>query len=166
MTVLIWITGAIVLFVGQELIFMFSAIMGGFLASRFLFLFPASMPYWAGWIFIIVIGLLAGWATTANKDIGFYVAGVLGGGYIASSIVAPNAQGIPILPFIFGAILVALLTGLLKEWGVIIASCLIGIYMLYPVIPLAGTAKTLAATGLFIVGALAQVVLFQMQKHS
>jgi len=166
MTTVIWIAGAIVLFVGQELIFMFSAIMGGFLASRFLFFLPSSLPYWGGLAFIAVIGLLAGWATTANKDIGFYVAGVLGGGYLASSIVAPNSLSIPILPFIFGAILVALLTGLLKEWGVIIASCLIGIYMLYPVIPLTGTAKTLAATGLFIVGALAQVILFQMQKHS
>jgi hypothetical protein len=45
-------------------------------------------------------------------------------------------------------------------------ACLIGTYLIYGVLPLVGTAKTLASAGIFVVGALAQVILFQMQKHS
>jgi hypothetical protein len=48
----------------------------------------------------------------------------------------------------------------------IIVSTLIGTYILYGILPLFGTAKTLVSAGIFIVGALLQVVIFQMQKHS
>jgi hypothetical protein len=48
----------------------------------------------------------------------------------------------------------------------IIVSCLIGTYLISGVLPLTGTAKILASAGIFIVGALAQITIFQSQKHS
>jgi hypothetical protein len=55
---------------------------------------------------------------------------------------------------------------LLGEWALILVSTFIGTYLIYGTLPLTGIAKTLASAGIFLVGALVQVVLFQMQKHS
>jgi hypothetical protein len=48
----------------------------------------------------------------------------------------------------------------------IIVSTFIGTYLIYGILPLFGIAKTLVSAGIFIVGALAQVIIFQAQKHS
>jgi hypothetical protein len=85
---------------------------------------------------------------------------------VFNEIYAPGLQTIPVLPFIVGSVLGAVVIGLLGEWGMIVISCLIGTYLIYGILPLFGVAKTLASAGIFIVGALAQVILFQMQKHS
>ena len=68
--------------------------------------------------------------------------------------------------FLAASVLGAISIGLLGEWGMILISCLVGTYLIYGVLPLFGITRTLATAGVFIVGAVAQVIIFQMQKHS
>ena len=161
-----WIAGFAVLLFGHELSYVFSGIMAGYLGLRLTHLLPPTAPAWADLALIAVLAVIAASLTMINKDVGFYITGSLAGGFLASSYFAPNTLTIPLIPFIIGAVLVSLFIGLLKGWGVIIVSCAVGTYLLYGVIPLFGTARTLASAGAFIVGGVVQVVLFQMQKHS
>lgn len=166
MTTVQWVAGFAVLFLGHELSYVFSGIMAGYLGLRLTHLLPPTAPAWADLTFIAVLVVIAAGATMINKNVGFYITGSLAGGFLASEYFSPFTLTIPIIPFIIGAVLVSLFIGLLKDWGVIIVSCIVGTYLLYGVIPLVGTARTLASAGVFALGGVAQVILFQMQKHS
>jgi len=160
------VAGVVILFLGRELSFLFSAALAAFLGTRLLPLLPATWPSWADLAFLAALAILAAVLTVINKDAGYYVCGFLVGGFALTEYFAPGVAAIPILPFIVGSVLGAVIIGLLGEWGIILVSCLIGTYLIYGVLPLFGIAKTLASAGIFIVGALAQVIIFQMQKHS
>jgi hypothetical protein len=160
------VAGVVILFMGRELSFLFSASLAAFLGARLLPLLPTAWPAWADPAFLAALAILAAVLTVINKDAGYYVCGFLVGGFVLAEYFAPGIAAIPILPFIIGSVLGAVIIGLLGEWGIILVSCLIGTYLIYGVLPLFGIAKTLASAGIFIVGALAQVILFQMQKHS
>lgn len=158
--------GVMILFLGRELSFLFSGAMAAFIGFRLTPLLPSAWPAWSDTAFVVTLAVVAGAITLINKDLGYYVSGFLIGGYVFSEIYAPNSLSIPLLPFFVGSVLGAVFIGLLTDWAMIIVSTFIGTYIIYGVLPMVGTAKTLASAGIFVVGAIAQVVLFQMQKHS
>jgi len=159
-------TGVIILLLGRELSFLFSAAMAAFLGYRLTPLLPPEWPSWSATAFVLTVAVIAAILTIINERSGFYVSGFLIGGYAFTEFYAPNSLTIPVLPFIVGSVLGAVIIGLFTEWAMIIVATLIGTYLINGVLPLAGTAKTLASGGIFVVGALVQVILFQMQKHS
>jgi hypothetical protein len=158
--------GVMILILGRELSFLFSAAMAAFLGFRLTPLLPSTWPSWSENAFIIGLAVIAAIMTSLDKRAGYYVSGFLIGGYVFSELYAPNSLTIPVLPFLVGSVLGAIIIGLFTDWAMIIVSTLIGTYILYGILPLFGTAKTLVSAGIFIVGALLQVVIFQMQKHS
>jgi hypothetical protein len=160
------VAGVVILFLGRELSFLFSAAMAAFIGISLTPFLPASWPAWGDLAFLAAVAILGAVLTIIYKRAGYYVSGFLVGGFLFNEIYAPGSLIIPILPFVVGSVLGAVIIGLLGEWAMIVVSCLIGTYLIYGVLPLFGIAKTLASTGIFIVGALAQVVFFQMQKHS
>jgi len=160
------IAGVVILFLGRELSFLFSAAMAAFLGTRLTQFLPPSWPAWADLAFLAVLAILGALLTLLDERTGYYVCGFLVGGFIFNEIYAPRALTIPILPFVVGSVLGAVIIGLLGEWGMIVVSSLIGTYLIYGVLPLVGIAKTLASAGIFVIGAVAQVILFQMQKQS
>jgi hypothetical protein len=159
------LAGAAALFLGRELSFLFSAALAALIGIRLTPLLPASWPGWATYAFLIALALLGAVLTLIDKDAGYYVCGFLVGGFAASEYFAPGSLSIPLLPFIIGSVLGAVIVGIGNEWAIIIVSCVIGVYLIYDVIPLYGMGKILAAAGIFIVGTLAQVMIFQSQKH-
>lgn len=158
--------GVMILFLGRELSFLFSAAMAAFLGFRLTPLLPSSWPSWSDTAFVLTLAVVAAILTIINERAGFYVCGFLIGGYVLTEIYAPNGLGIPLLPFFVGSVLGAVIIGLLTDWAMILVSTFIGTYIIYGSLPMVGTAKTLVSAGIFLVGALVQVVLFQMQKHS
>ncbi|HSO11417.1 MAG TPA: hypothetical protein VLT51_03505 [Anaerolineales bacterium] len=160
------VAGAAILFLGRELSFLFAAVMAAFIGIRLIPFLPASWPGWADLAFLVAVAVLGAVLTVIDKRAGYYVCGFLIGGFIFNEIYAPNSLVIPILPFVVGSVLGSVIIGIFGEWAMIIVACLIGTYLIYGVLPLHGTAKTLASAGIFVVGALAQVIIFQMQKHS
>lgn len=161
-----WIAGLAILFLGRELSFLFSAAMAAFIGTRLTHLLPAAWPAWADPVFLAALALLAAALTLVDKGTGFYVTGFLVGGFVFNEYFSPGGTTIPILPFVVGSVLGAIIVGLLGEWAMIVVSCLIGTYLIYNVLPIFGTARTLASGALFVIGGLAQVTMFQMQKHS
>jgi hypothetical protein len=160
------VAGVIILFLGREVSFLFSAAMAYFIGIRLTPYLPASWPAWGDLAFLAVIAVTAAALTLIDKRTGYYVCGFLIGGFVFNEIYAPGSLIIPILPFFVGSVLGAVIIGLSGEWGMIVVASLIGTYFIYGVLPLRGTAKTLVSAGVFVVGTLAQVILFQMQKHS
>jgi len=160
------VAGVVILLLGREMNFLFSAAMAAFLGVRLTPLLPTSWPAWGDPAFLVTFAILGAALTLIDKRAGHYVTGFLVGGFVFNEIYAPGSLGIPILPFIVGSVLGSVIIGLLGEWGTILVSCFIGTYLIYGVLPLYGTVKTLASAGIFVVGGIAQVILFQMQKHS
>jgi O-antigen ligase len=56
--------------------------------------------------------------------------------------------------------------GIFTEWALMVVSCLVGALYVTDLFRLAPTARTLIQAGLFILGALTQVILMRMQKQS
>lgn len=160
------VAGVIILFLGRELSFLFSAALAAFLGARLTHLLPPGLPAWADTAFLLLMAILGAVLTLINKDTGYYVTGFLVGGFAFNEYFTPGSAALSILPFVVGSVLGAIIIGLLKEWALILVSCLIGAYLLYGVLPVAGIARILLSAGLFIIGALAQVIMFQMQKHA
>ncbi|NWG35847.1 MAG: hypothetical protein HXY42_15565 [Chloroflexi bacterium] len=158
--------GVIILLLGRDLNFLFSAAMAAFIGTRLTHLLPPFWPSWTDLAFLAGLAVLAAGLTLISKETGYYVCGFLVGGFAFSEYFAPGASTLPLLPFIVGSVLGSVVIGLLGEWAMIVVACLIGSYLIYGVLPLQGTARTLAIAGIFVIGALVQVILFQMQKHS
>jgi len=166
MVILRGVAGAIMLFLGRELSFLFSAAMAAFLGFRLVPLLPAQWPAWSDNAFVIALAILAAIATLLNERAGYFVCGFLVGGYVLTEYYAPGVLAIPILPFIVGSVLGALIIGILTEWAMIVVSCLVGVYFVTGIMTLAPTPKTLVGAGLFIIGALIQAIIMRAQKQS
>ena len=70
------------------------------------------------------------------------------------------------LPFVVGGVIGALILGIFTEWALIIVSATVGVLYVTDLFTLSPTAETLVAAGLFIIGALTQVILMRMQKQA
>jgi len=160
------VVGVVALFLGRELSFLFCGAMAAFIGMRLTPLLPSSWPFWANYAFLAALGIIAMLLTRVHERAGYIVGGFLVGGFAASEYFAPGISAIPLIPFILGSLIGAAFVGILGDWGMIIASALIGVYLIYGVLPLFGMAKVLVSAAIFVIGAVAQAIMFQAQKHS
>jgi hypothetical protein len=159
------IIGAIVLFLGREVRFLFAAAMATLIGFRLISLLPPQWPDWADYAFIGVLALLAGLIPVIHDRLGYIVSGFLAGGYLLVEYYAPGVLTLPLLTFLVGGIIGALLLGIFTEWALMIVSSLIGAYYVGSYFQLSWTLEVLVTSGLFVIGALTQVVLWYMEKH-
>ena len=160
------VIGAILLFLGRELNFLFAAAMAILWAFRIAPELPATWPGWGVWAFVITVALVAAIIALVNERIGYFLSGFLAGSFFLVEYFAPGASTVPILPFIIGGVLGSLVLGLLTEWAMILVSSAIGAAYVLGLFRLNPTAEILVGAGLFVVGALTQVILMQSQKHA
>lgn len=160
------IIGGILLFLGHELNFIFAGAMAGLIGFRLTPMLPPQWPAWSDAAFMITLALLAAILVLVNERAGYFVSGFLAGGFLLVEYYAPAVLTLPILPFIIGGVIGALILGLLTEWALILVSAGIGASYILNLFVLDPTAEVLVGAGLFIVGALVQVVVMQAQKHS
>jgi hypothetical protein len=159
------IIGAIILFLGRELNFIFAAGMAALISFRLTPMLPSAWPSWADPAFIVGISVLAAVLVLINERAGYFISGFLAGGYVLSEYFAPGVPGIPILPFFVGSVLGSLILGMLTEWALIVVSSVIGAIYLTGMFLLTDTARTLLTAGLVIIGALVQVLIMRAQKQ-
>jgi len=159
------IIGAIILFLGRELNFLFAGGMSVLIAFRLVPHLPVRWPNWADYVFIAGLGILAMVLVLINERAGYAISGFLAGGYLLAEYFAPGVSGIPVLPFLFGGMIGSLLLGVLTEWALIVVSSVIGAIYLTGMFQLATTARTLLTAGLVIIGALVQVLIMRSQKQ-
>lgn len=160
------VIGAILLFLGRELNFLFAAAMAAFWAFRIAPVLPATWPAWGDWAFVITLALVAAIIALINERVGYFLSGFLAGSFFLVEYYAPGASTVPVLPFIVGGVLGSLILGLLTEWAMILVSSAIGAAYVLNLFRLQPMAEILVGAGLFIVGALAQVIIMQSQKHA
>ena len=160
------IIGAILLFLGRELNFLFAGAMAALLGFRLTPLLPAGLPVWADAAFMITLGVIAAIIVLINERLGYFLSGFLAGGFLLVEYYAPGVLTVPWLPFVVGGVIGSLILGLLTEWALILVSSGIGAAYVLNLFRLDPTAEILVGAGLFIVGALTQVIIMQAQKHS
>lgn len=160
------IIGGVILFLGHELNFIFAAAMAALIGFRLTPLLPPQWPSWSDAAFMVTLAVIAAILTLLNERAGYFVSGFLAGGYLLVEYFAPNLLTLPLLPFFIGGVIGALVLGFLTEWALIIVSAAIGASYVLNLFRLSPTAEILVGAGLFIVGALVQVVAMQYQKHA
>ena len=165
MLVLRGVIGGIFLFLGRELNFFFAAAMAAFIALRLTPILPPGWPQWSEYAFIGVLALLAAVIAIVNERLGYYLSGFLVGSSFLVELYEPGVLTLPLLPFLVGGAIGSVTMGIFTEWALVVISCLVGAYFLTNLFTLSSMAKTLVGAGLFIIGALTQVILMQMTKN-
>lgn len=160
------IIGGILLFLGRELNFLFAGAMAGLIGFRLTPLLPPQLPAWSDAAFMIGLGVIAAAIVLINERFGYFLSGFLAGGFLLVEYYAPGILTVPWLPFLVGGVIGALVLGLLTEWALILVSSAIGASYLLNLFVLDPMAEILIGAGLFIVGALTQVIIMQAQKQS
>jgi hypothetical protein len=158
------VIGGILLFLGRELNFLFAGAMAALIGFRLLPLLPPQWPSWSDIVFVITLALIAAILVLVNERFGYFLSGFLAGGFLLVEYYAPNSAGLPWLPFVIGGVIGSLILGLLTEWALILVSAAIGAAYVLNLFRLDPTAEILIGSGLFIVGALTQVIIMQAQK--
>jgi hypothetical protein len=158
------IIGGIILFLGHELNFIFAAAMAALIGFRLTPLLPPQWPSWSDAAFMLTLAVIAAILTLLNERAGYFVSGFLAGGFLLVEYFEPNLLTLPLLPFFIGGVIGALVLGFLTEWALIIVSAGIGASYVLNLFRLNPTAEILVGSGLFIVGALVQVITMQYQK--
>lgn len=153
------VIGAVILFLGRELNFLFAAAMAGLIAFRLTPLLPTQWPGWYDYIFIGVLAIIAAVIPIRNERVGYFVSGFLAGSYFFIDSYAPGVLTVPLVPFLAGGIFGSVIMGIFTEWALIVVSCLFGAYYISNLFILSRTAKILVTSGLFIIGAITQVVM-------
>ncbi len=158
------VIGGILLFLGRELNFLFAGAMAALIGFRLTPLLPPQWPAWSDAAFMLTLGVIAAIIVLVNERVGYFLSGFLAGGFLLIEYYAPNLLTVPLLPFIVGGVIGALILGLLTEWALILVSSGIGAAYVLNLFRLNPTAEILIGAGLFIIGAVTQVVIMQAQK--
>lgn len=159
------VIGGILLFLGRELNFLLAAAMAAFIGLRLTPLLPPQWPAWSDYVFIGALAIAAAGITIARERAGYFLSGFLVGASFLAEYYQPGVLTLPLLPFLVGGALGSIVLGLFTEWALMLISALVGAYYVVNIFTLDPTAEILVASGLFIIGALTQVILWRMQKH-
>jgi hypothetical protein len=160
------VIGGILLFLGHELNFLFAGAMAALLGVRLTPLLPPQWPWWTDYAFIIGLGLIAAGAVLISERAGYFISGFLAGGLILVEYYSPDTLTVPWLPFVVGGIIGALVVGVFTDWALILVTAAIGAAYLLNLFALDPMLEILIGAGLFIVGALTQVIIMQSQRHA
>jgi hypothetical protein len=160
------VIGGILLFLGHEINFLFAGAMAALIGFRLTPLLPPQWPGWADYVFILALGIIAAVAVLLNERIGYFISGFLAGGLFLVEYFYPNTLNVPWLPFVVGGVIGALIIGVFTDWALILVTAAIGAYYLVNLFVLDPMLEILIGAGLFIVGALTQVIIMQSQKQA
>lgn len=156
--------GAILLFLGREANFLFAGGFAALIGFRMYPALPAAWPPWADIAFIAGLALIGAAVPLANERAGYALSGFLAGTYFMVEYFAPGVPTLPIIPFLVGSVVGAIFMGLLTEWALMLVSSVIGAVFLSAVFNVSLDVRAWLGGALFLVGALAQVLLRRMTQ--
>jgi len=159
------VLGGIILFLGRELNFLFAGGFAALIAMRLVPLLPATWPAWGDTAFIVVLAGIAAAIPSINERAAYVLSGFLAGGYFLADYFVPGFISIPLLPFLVGGVVGGTIMGILTEWALMIVSSLIGSVFVMDLFTFSPTVETMVSGGLFLAGALTQVLIWRSQKY-
>src|SRR5688500_5525687 len=160
------VLGAILLFLGRELNSLFGGGMAALIAIRLTPLLPPQWPACSDTAFILGMGVPAAALIVAYDRAGSFISSFLVGAFFLSDYDAQYSISFRLLPFVVGGVIGELILGIFTEWALILVSAAVGVLYVTDLFTLSPTAETLVAAGLYIIGALTQVILMRMQKQA
>jgi len=122
--------GGIFLFLGQELNFFFAAAMAALIGLRLTPLIPQEWPHWSEYALMLGLATATAAIVIARERAGYFISGFLVGSYILVEYYEPGILTLPLLPFLVGGMIGALVVGIFTEWASMVVSCLVGAYFL------------------------------------
>lgn len=159
------VIGGILLFLGRELNFLFAGAMAGLIGFRLTPVLPAEWPGWYDYVFMGALAIIAAVIVIVNERVGYFLSGFLAGGYFLIEYYEPGLLTVPLLPFLVGGVIGALILGIFTQWALMLVSCLFGAYYVTNLFILSPIAQILVGSGLFIIGAITQVLIMRMQNN-
>ena len=160
------IFGAILLFLGRELNFVFAGTIAALYGFRLAPLLPNDWPAWSDAAFIIGLAVIAAAIPIINEKFGYYLSGFLGGGFFLVEYFAPGTSTLPLIPFFVGSVIGAMIMGFFTEWAMMIISSIVGAFFIVDLFTLRREVEMMISGGLFLIGALVQVILWRMQRYA
>src|SRR5215467_12854496 len=156
--------GIVILFFGRKLFWLCVAAAGFALGAEIaphVIQEPSSI---LGLLVALVFGVLGALLAIFLQKVAIAILGFLAGGYLASAIGAAffihSAQYYTII-FVVGGIIGTLLLLAVFDWALIVASSLIGAYLIQKTFVMPPTGSTLIFIGLAIIGILVQAASFR-----
>jgi len=157
--------GGLILFLGRELNFLIAGGFAAMIGLRVVPLLPDTWPAWGNTAFLVGLAVVAIAITLSNERVGYVLSGFLMGGYFLADYFVPDFIAIPIVPFLVGGVVGGILMGFLTEWALMIVSSLIGSIYVMDLFTFRPNVELMITGGLFLAGALTQVLMWRMQKH-
>ena len=167
--------GGVMLFLGRDMAWLFSIGTGLLVGQMMLPLLPPDAPLWMQLVLVGAMGVIGILPYIVYPESSFIVTGFLFGGYmlaeyaniVLQAFFNTTLSGPTGLIFFVGAVIGAAVLGLIKEWGVMLATSLVGAFLVADLFPnLAALTRILIASGLFIIGGIIQTIIMRMEKAS
>jgi len=161
------LVGALILFFGRRLFWLFVAAIGFWIGFELTPHLMQNPPPWLAVTVAIILGLLGAVLAFVLQKIAIGVAGFLVGGHIATSLLAAFVNSpAPFhgIAFVIGGVLGALLMLVLFNWALIVFSAIAGAELIATNLHLPATGTTILFIGLTIFGIMVQAALFARRK--
>jgi hypothetical protein len=167
--------GGMMLFTGRDQEWVFSLGLGLLVGLKFTFLLPEGSPLWAQFTVVAAGGAIGVLPFLVYQESSFIVTGLLFGGFtlseygniVSTALIGRAFAGSTWLIFIVGAGLGAVALGLTKTWGMILATALVGAFLITGLFSnLSPVAESMIAAGLFIVGCITQAIIMRIEQQS
>jgi len=158
------VVGGIMLFLGRELNFVLAGGFAALIGLRVMPLLPSTWPAWGDTAFLITVAGIAAAVHFINERAGYVVSGFLVGGYFLAEYYVPEFIAIPILPFLLGGVVGGAIMGTLTEWALMLVSSFVGSIFVMDLFTLSPDLELMLTGGLFLAGALTQVIIRRIQQ--
>ena len=149
------LAGALLLFAGRRLFWLFVGLVGFLAGLRFAPLFLAGQPEWMQWLVALLFGVLGMFLAIVLQRFAVALAGFLVGGFFAVRLLGLDftAPGFgALLAFVAGGIVAALLAAWLFEGALILLSSLAGAGLIVEALGLGSGTAGLVLIGLTVLG--------------
>lgn len=162
------LVGIVLLTLGRRIFWLFVAAIGFVVGLNLSAQFLGGQPEWVALVIALVAGLIGALLAIFIQQLGVAVAGFLGGGYIAITLLdllgVQAGGGMAWLPFIIGGIIGLVLAVALFDWALIILSSLVGASLIVQAAQLGPLITALLFIGLILVGVSIQANLIRDRR--
>ena len=154
------IVGLALLVLGKRLFWLFVGAIGFIAASDAAAAYFSALPHWQILTISIAAGLLGVLLAIFFQKLAIVLVGFYAGGYLAVSLLTTLhitlSGNLPLVPFVVGGILGAVLLYLLFDWTIIVLSSFAGAAFIAQTVQPMGIPPTVAIVVLFLAGIIIQ----------